>query len=63
MFYLLLYVILIRITAIIIKHPGEKIVEYKNIIQTTIEEVYPNYLVKVLLKKLEEKNIISYKED
>ncbi|WP_142301363.1 hypothetical protein [Shouchella clausii] len=37
--------------------------EYKNLIQSTIKEVYPNYLVKVLLKKLEEKNIVSYKED
>ncbi|WP_096155701.1 hypothetical protein [Bacillus sp. FJAT-45066] len=37
--------------------------EYKNVIQTTIREVYPNYLIKTLLKKLEEKGIISYKAD
>ncbi|BCC32535.1 hypothetical protein [Bacillus cereus] len=36
---------------------------YKNVIQTTIKEVYPNYLVKTLLKKLEEKGTISYKTD
>ncbi|MDK8181270.1 hypothetical protein [Paenibacillus sp. UMB4589-SE434] len=36
--------------------------EYKHVIQTTIKEVYPNYLVKKLLKTLEEeKGIISYK--
>ncbi|PFM75245.1 hypothetical protein COJ46_22085 [Bacillus sp. AFS077874] len=37
--------------------------EYKNVIQTTIKEVYPNYLIKILLKKLEEKGTISYKTD
>ncbi|TYS64359.1 hypothetical protein FZD47_12910 [Bacillus infantis] len=37
--------------------------DYKNVIKTTIKEVYPNYLIKILLKELEEKGIISYKED
>lgn len=36
---------------------------YKNIIQTTITEVYPNYFIKLLLKTLEEKGAISYKID
>lgn len=35
---------------------------YKEIIQTTIEEVYPNYLVKALLKRLEAKGSISYND-
>lgn len=41
----------------------EKNLKYNETIRTTIQEVYPNYLVKVLLKKLEEKSIISYKPD
>lgn len=36
--------------------------DYKKIIQTTIEEVYPNYLVKTLLQNLEANGIIYYKE-
>ncbi|MBU5250553.1 hypothetical protein KQI46_01080 [Lysinibacillus capsici] len=36
---------------------------YRQVIETTIKEVYPIYLVKNLLKKLEARNIISYKED
>lgn len=42
---------------------GANNMEYKDVIQTTIKEVYPNYLIKMLLKKLEEKGTISYKGD
>lgn len=36
--------------------------DYKKIIQTTIDEVYPNYLVKAILKELEANGNLSYKE-
>lgn len=35
--------------------------EQRHVIETTIREVYPNYLIKQLLKILEAENIISYK--
>lgn len=37
--------------------------EHIELIRTTIKEVYPNYLVKKILKSLEQKNVISYKEN
>lgn len=34
--------------------------KHKHVIETTVREVYPNYLIKHLLKTLETRNIISY---